>query len=457
MNVISKRILLFLFFISCAGTLLPAQETAAPNSAAYSLVRNTTEDLGIKLAAEGVIIAQYASSRGLVEWENKERRGLGGSAAGNYYLKLNMSKEFENGAKIVSRIMGGIGDGVNRVIDSYSTIGDPYNSKELKIDRLYYLQPLFNDKLNLRFGKFSADYFDKSTEDMIFVNALFTISPVISILGGRIGASAIYSPYDFLDLEYGYFVRDEYDQHEGKTVDNIGDISAAGWTGGDINIKPFQDTAKEGNYRIGIWNNNDKKGFFSFVKNSSGGLDLKPQTTWGFQLSAEQKLWDRVILFGKYTNAVVTAARPNDGTNVNISPAHTNDYFFTQNPVLKRSWVLGVILYGDLWGRTLDSIGAAVGQVVPDKSWAEDVRIYHPHRDPLKTDYDADYDTLWSNFKADRETVVEVYYLFGLNKNISIIPLVQFLHNPYGGNAVDSDNKAVKKLFVAGAKMAFSF
>jgi hypothetical protein len=455
-NASMKKYLL-LSAVILATVFLQAQTQSEPEKLAETK-NNFMQYSGLKLSAQGVIIVQFATQRGLVDWRGKER-GNGSVGTGNYYLKLNIFKEFENGGQIFGRIMGGIGDGINKFLATYSAIGDPYNSQEVKIDKLYYSQPLFDKKLNMRFGKFSADYFDKSELETNFLNALFSISPVISVLGGRMGISVTYSPYDFLNFEYGYFVRDEYDGQQGSTVDNLGDISRAGWGGGGINFKPFKDENKEGNYRINFWQNNDRVGFYSFTKDSDGKPNLKPQTSWGFQLTAEQKIHKNIILFAKYTNAVQAAARPNSGTNINIPPSHDNDYFFTENPVLKWSWVMGAIINGNFWGRTQDSVGIGMGQVAPDKNWADDVRVYHPYHNlpPDDPNYNPDYDQLWTNFKADRETVFEAYYLFSLNENIRIIPLVQYIDKPYGANAVNKNNEAVKKAFAAGIKMAFSF
>jgi carbohydrate-selective porin OprB len=309
----------------------------------------------------------------------------------------------------------------------------------------------------VRFGKFSADYFDKADTDLNFLNALFTNSPVINILGGRMGISFIYSPYDFADIEYGYFVRDEYDSSKGTTIDNLGDIYNAGWNSGGINIKPFRNESSKGNYRINFWKNNDNKGFFTFTKKNDGSLALTPRTSWGIALSADQKIHENITIFAKYINAISPAARPNKGTNVNIAPSHTNDYFFTQNPVLKWSWVLGVVIEGELWNRNQDSIGIGAGQIAPDTNWTDDVRVYHPNQDPSKPGYDPDYDRLWDNFKDDRETVIEAYYLYNFNEGISIIPLVQYLHKPYSGNAVNSNNESIEKAFIAGIKMTLNF
>lgn len=426
---------------------IPAAKTAGSSLLEYS---------GIRFAADGVITVQSATQRGLVNWDEKER-GSGSVATGNYYLKLNIFKEFENGGKILGRIMGGIGNGIDEFLATYSAIGDPYNSKEVRIDKLYYYQPIFDNKFSIRFGKFSADYFDKSDLDDKFLNALFEISPVISVLGGRMGLSATYAPYDFMELEYGYFIRDQYNGQRGDTMDNLGDISHAGWGGGGVVFKLFQKSNKEGSYRINFWHNHDKKGFYSFAKDSSGNPDLEPQTSWGFQLTLEQKIHQYITLFTKYTNAMQTAARPNAGTNINIPPSHSNNYFFTENPVLKWSWVLGAVINGDFWGRTQDSIGLGIGQVSPDKDWVNDVKFYHPYSNPTAPNYNPDYDHLWTNFKGSRETILEAFYVFGLNESIQLIPFVEYIDKPYGGNAVNKGNKSINGAFSLGMTLEFSF
>jgi carbohydrate-selective porin OprB len=453
-----KKYLLFTALI-LAAVFLRAQTQSEPDK--LTEIRNGFMQYsgGLQLSVQGLIVTQFVTQRGLVDWSDKDREN-GSVGTSNYYLKLNLFKEFENGGQIFGRIMGGIGNGIDEFLATYSSIADPYNSKEVQIDKLYYLQPFFNDKVKVHFGKFSADYFDKSELETNFLNALFSISPVVSVLGGRMGVSASYAPYDFLAFEYGYFIRDEYNKKKGATEDTLGNVFREGWGGGGISFKPFKDESKQGSYRINFWHNNDKTGFYSFTKDGTGRPELKPQTSWGLQLFAEQKIHENIVLFAKYTNAVQTAARPNIGTNVN-QPIIGSEYYFTENPVLKWSWVTGVIINGNFWGRAQDSIGIGMGQVVPDKNWVDDVRMFHPHDfcDPQEEPYDCDpdYDRLWKNFKADRETVFEAYYLFALNENIQIIPLVQYIDKPYGGNAVNKNNKAIQKAFVGGIKMAFSF
>ncbi|MCK5493304.1 MAG: carbohydrate porin, partial [Candidatus Omnitrophica bacterium] len=165
--------------------------------------------------------------------------------------------------------------------------------------------------------------------------------------------------------------------------------------GGQLTISP-EIAGKAGNYRVFGWGS----GRDHTKWNDSSKVQ---ENSYGFGLSADQKLTDTIGLFARYA-----------WQNPEV-------YLNGESYSLEHSYSLGMQVAGESWGRDEDVFGIAFGQIIPS----------------------GDYKDVVSNLKADPEGHMELYYSYKVNDYLTISPDVQLVMNPYGGDAANGDNTIV--------------
>jgi len=157
----------------------------------------------------------------------------------------------------------------------------------------------------------------------------------------------------------------------------------------EVNIKPGL-LERDGNYRLYAWTNGSDKA-------EIGGTDTD-EDGWGVGVSLDQQLTDNVTVF--------------------LRAAYEDDDVYE----VESAWSIGAEVRGTKWNRENDALGIAIAQAL------------------VNDDLDPD----------DTETLVEIYYNYAVNDQLSISPDIQIIDNPGG----DSDNDTV---VVLGARAQVNF
>jgi len=157
----------------------------------------------------------------------------------------------------------------------------------------------------------------------------------------------------------------------------------------EVNIKPGL-LDREGNYRLYVWTNGSDKAEIDGTDTDEDG--------WGVGVSLDQQLTDNVTVF--------------------LRAAYEDDDVYE----VESAWSIGAEVRGTKWNRENDALGIAVAQAF------------------VNDDLDPD----------DTETLVEIYYSYAVNDQLSISPDLQIIDRPGG----DSDNDTV---VVLGARAQVNF
>jgi len=157
----------------------------------------------------------------------------------------------------------------------------------------------------------------------------------------------------------------------------------------EVNIKPGL-LERDGNYRLYVWTNGSDKAEIDGTDTDEDG--------WGVGVSLDQQLTDNVTVF--------------------LRAAYEDDDVYE----VESAWSIGAEVRGTKWSRENDVLGIAVAQAI------------------VNDDLDPD----------DTETLVEIYYNYAVNDQLSISPDIQIIDSPGG----DSDNDTV---VVLGARAQVNF
>lgn len=158
---------------------------------------------------------------------------------------------------------------------------------------------------------------------------------------------------------------------------------------GEVNIKPGL-LDREGNYRFYTWYNGSDKAELDGTDTDADG--------WGFGVSLDQQLTDNLTVFCR--------------------AAHEDDEVYE----VATAWSIGAEISGAKWNREDDALGIAIAQAI------------------LSDDISPD----------DTETLIEIYYSYALNSQVSITPDIQIIDSPGG----DSHNDT---LVVLGVRAQVNF
>jgi Carbohydrate-selective porin len=391
------------FLAGNALALTVEEEIAELKNSVAALQQGTSKSdlsqaLGIKIEAGGTFILQGISKAN----DGSDK----GRTDGSVTFDLGFGKEFENGGSAFMHIEGGAGEGLNgfyyddvndedvSFVNTYSSLNGDAGSSEsfMEVTELWYEQPLFDEKVTVTFGKLNAaGYFDD--------NAVANDETEQFLAAMFVNNTAIAMPDNSLGLRVTYSPLEKLDityayfnQNEGW-----GNIDCGGWNAIQATFK----LSETGNYRVMYWGSNQEA--FSHK-------DGKAASVYGIAFSLDQAVSETVSLFARYGY---------------------------QNPEVSEisgSWSLGAQFGGSMWTRENDAIGVAVGQNMVSK------------------DYVDSFKAQGEDYKDDSETQAEVYYKLGINDNIALTPVMQYVSKPMGGNTTE-DNA----IFTFGIRTQISF
>jgi len=319
----------------------------------------------------------------------------------SYSSDIGLSKEFSDiGGLAFIELETGEGEGLEDNLSLFSGVNaDSNNAGRVELAQAGYSQKMFSDKLALTFGKLDpTGTFDgneaANDETAQFLAPMFVNNPAIEFPDNGAGITAVYSPFDKIELSYGIF--DGNSDWE-KACDNLFNIGQVG-----LKTSLFD---KDGNYRFIVWHSNT---------NHTKWLDTtkEKEAAYGFAVSFDQKLTDDLTMFSRYgwQNPKVYVA--------------DNGYS------LEHAWSLGLQLTGSKWGRNSDALGFAFGQNVASDDY-KDV----------------------SAVRADVENHFELYYKVTVNEHLAITPDLQYIINPFGSDAAANDND----VFIGGLRAQVDF
>ena len=307
----------------------------------------------------------------------------------SYSVDITLTKEFEAGTAFIAT-EAGEGTGVDDELAVFSAVNADATGGDanISITEAWY-EHRFRP-LTVTVGKVAADAFMDSNE--------YANDETTQFLGSEFKhSSTIEFPENFAGLIFGLALSDSV------TVEAIVVDGNADWEdmfedtfyGGQLTISP-EIAGKAGNYRVFGWGS----GRDHTKWNDSSKVQ---ENSYGFGLSADQKLTDTIGLFARYA-----------WQNPEV-------YLNGESYSLEHSYSLGMQVAGESWGRDEDVFGIAFGQIIPS----------------------GDYKDVVSNLKADPEGHMELYYSYKVNDYLTISPDVQLVMNPYGGDAANGDNTIV--------------
>lgn len=315
-------------------------------------------------------------------------------ADASYSADITLAKEFEsvNGRAFV-HLEAGTGDGLEDNLILYSNVNrDADNDNEVHLTEVWYEQGACHDRLAATFGKLDPTiYFDTNDvandETTQFLGRIFRNNPAIEFPDNAVGIRLAYMPKEWFEFNAGVF---DADADSGTIGDHTFSIGQAAFR-----PKVF---GRPGNYRILGWHND-----LPHTEWPAPGNDKEP--SFGFALSFDQEVTDRIMLFCRYGWQ--------DPKVYNPSVTATGDLHFS----LEQAWSAGLQVEGGFWGREKDVFGFAVGQAIAS----------------------SDYKKSDSALAAKTEGHMEAYYNIRFNDHLSISPDFQYVWDPFGrdvpGNA----------------------
>jgi len=301
------------------------------------------------------------------------------------------------------------------------TNADAGTEEPIFVDKWWWRQRLFDDRLELRLGLFptAKDILDVSkvanSEDTQFMNQSLILNRGIAHFKG-LGFYMHAWPTDWLYVkaavvDAGFRERRTgfdsafHDRHDGST--HFGVIYEVG----AIPNLPSPNGKMAGNYRIGSWYNPNVRQVYTNTRdgaiipeNESGDV--------GIYLGADQMVF-------KETND----PKDTQGLTVFARYAATRGHINQ----IEHAWSTGAQYVGLIPTRDKDVLGFAVAQSILSRQLRSTI-----------------------NSLADRETVYELYYAYELTPWCVISPDFQVVTNP-GGDKNDRDT------FVAGLRLRLTF
>lgn len=219
-------------------------------------------------------------------------------------------------------------------------------------------------------------------------NAIANDETVQFLNDGLVNSLAIEFPADNgAGIHVGFYPNDWMELNFGWAEADADweDVFDNGFAIGEVNIKPGL-LEREGNYRFYAWYNGSDK---DKLDGSGTGED-----GWGVGVSLDQQITDNITLFARL--------------------GRQDDEVYE----VETAWSLGVEISGAKWNRENDAVGIALAQAI------------------LSDDISPD----------DTETLIEIYYSYALNSQVSITPDIQIIDSPGG----DDNNDTVVVLGVRG-------
>jgi len=283
----------------------------------------------------------------------------------------------------------------------YGSLGD----QELFIDKWWYGQYFFDERLELRAGKLLTliNLVDRNAyAELRFSNSGLIANPTVPHRKS-LGAYLKLKLCDWADFRLLAVDADQTDSTRCADVQSAlhGPGNYIGY--GELVVAPKIVSSKgdlPGHYRIGTWYDGRTKTRFI---DDMGGLLADRQTSddMGFYVSFDQLV---------FKESDEPADKQGLGAFFRCGYAHPE-----YNPI-NHFWSVGLEYLGMIPGREQDHIGFGVAQSIMSKTLRHNVDAF-----------------------ADRETVYELFYEYQLTPCISITPDVQVITNPGGDkNARDA-------------------
>ena len=347
---------------------------------------------------DGVTIGYSATSvvQGVVSGANGTQ---GDKTDATWTADLEISKEFENGGLAFAHVEMGQGNGLDEdEVTFLSSInrdaGD--SSASLEVTELYYEQPFAEDRFVITAGKIDSTCFIDDNEIANDETAQFLS-----------GAFRNNSTIEFPDNNFG--IRLGVDLLEGVLL-NVGVVEGDG---------DFEDVAdgvfsfaqvavssdffdREGTYRFYGWYSGSDH---TAIKDS---LKTK-ENLYGLGVSFDQALTDSLTWFGRFGWAEADVSS------------------------IEYAWSSGVQVSGDVWNRSDDYLGIAVGQNILGSQVESSGTTNH------------------------KEGQLEFYYNYQVFDYLSVSPHLQVIWNPNGVSEESIAGASDSAVVVAGLRSQLSF
>ncbi len=275
--------------------------------------------------------------------------------------------------------------------------------KAIEIDKYWYRQRLFDDRLEFRLGKLLnfADLFDKNeyADNYLneFMNQALSYNQTVPVTKG-LGVFVQVWPTDWLYVQ-GMAVDPDTDSDYNRRGTGGFDSAfhdedrfrAYGEFGVLPNFLFEKGLLLPGQYRFGFWYDPKPKNVYM---DTLGGLLVQRARSgdMGFYLSFDQMLWKE-------------NPAPKDKQGLGVFAR----YGFAHRDVnrLNHFWSVGAVYRGLLPTRDEDTLGFGVAQSITSSQYRE-----------------------YIDTRADRETVYELYYAFQVAPWLVITPDLQVITNP---------------------------
>lgn len=355
---------------------------------------SVSDAAGISINAGGTLIMQGVSKAN----DGSDK----GRSDSSFTFDLEVSKELNEGATLYMHIEGGAGEGLNSeyedplnpgemlpFIETYSTLnGDAGSSESLMEVSEFWYEQLLFN------DKLTFTFGKLNAGEYFDGNEIANDETEQFLASMFVNNTAVSLPDNNLGLRVTYSISDFLELTYAYFNQN------EEWTNFDTNgFNAVQATFKlsdTGNYRLMYWGSNiDAESFKTAEKAES----------YGIAVSIDQSLNDNISVFARYGY---------------------------QNPEVYEicsSWSLGASFAGAMWSRDDDALGLAFGQNMPSSDWTEA-----------------------NTLKDDSETQAELYYKIGLNENVALTPVMQYVSKPAGGNAIKDND-----IFAFGIRTQISF
>lgn len=379
-------------------------------------VRTKLKDVGISFSP--VLYSGYFHNyRGGVETRNAH--DLPGSV--QYNLEVDFGKmKLIPGGSFFMRGLQSWNDGVRPYTGSLSTPSYVWGSGgdyEILVDKWWWRQRFFDDRLEIRVGKLLTivDLYDTNAyaANMFgqFTNSMLSANPTFPATKG-LGAFVKVWPTDWLYVQGAAIDPDQRVTRTGFDTAFHGTDRFRGFW--EFGFTPKWETARgkmPGNYRFGWWYDPQPKTKYDRIRYTGQPANIETGDV-GFYTSLDQMVWKE-------------QANPKDKQGLGVFAR----YGFAQGDRnrVEHFWSCGTQYEGLLPGRDRDVLGFGVAQAILSEQFHEHVRN-----------------------TSDRETVYELYYLVEVTPWLYITPDIQVITNP-GGDRFGRDS------LVGGVRIKIAF
>jgi len=381
--------------------------------------RTWLEEQGVEVSLSLTAIYQQ-NVHGGVRTRNAHR------ISGSYDLELTFDLDKlrgMHGGKVYIYGQGSWDDGISGrgyVGDLFGVNGDAGGDRAIDVLEFWYEQSFLDDKLRFQVGKINLTnefltnaYANDETAQ--FLNYALVVPPQVPIPGsayGHIGAQAVFSPTDWLDLAAGVADAQADYRETGLNTAFHGEDYFLGIF--ELGLKPKLSTARgdlPGNYRFGVWYDpQPKPEFFDDSGPTARRIPIKRDDV-GFYASFDQ---------------LVFRESPKDGDDQGLGLFFKYGFAHAEVNELEHFWSAGAQYKGLIPTRDEDVIGFGVAQGIVSRFVK---RLGETPR---------------------RETALELYYNIQVAPWLNISPDFQFILDPGGrGDGKDA--------FVAGLRVQASF